>query len=33
MSKNMNFNFICFYKPFTYAGKVKSELYAKIDGG
>lgn len=33
MSKNMNFQFICTYKPFTYCGKVKLELYAKRDGG
>lgn len=33
MSKNMNFKFICTYKPFTHCGKVRFELYAKRDGG
>ena len=33
MSKNQNFKFICTYKPFTYYGKVKLELYAKRDLG
>lgn len=33
MSKNMNFKFICTYKPFMFAGKVRVELFAKKDGG
>ena len=33
MSHNMNFKFICTYKPFMFAGKVKLELFAKKDGG
>ena len=33
MSKDMNFRFICTYKPFTHCGKVKRELFAKRDGG
>lgn len=33
MSRNMNFRFICTYKPFTHCGKVKLELFAKRDGG
>ena len=28
MSTNMNFKFICTYKPFMFAGKVKLELFA-----
>ena len=33
MSKNMNLKLICPYRHFTNAGKVKSELFAKRDGG
>lgn len=33
MSKNHNFKFIYTYKPFTYCGAVKLELYAKRDLG
>ena len=33
MSKSQNFKFICTYRPFTYCGKVKLELYAKKDLG
>lgn len=33
MSKDMNFKFVCSYKPFTHGGKVKTELFAKRDGG
>lgn len=33
MSKTMNFRFICTYRPFTYCGKIRIELYAKLDGG
>ena len=33
MSKDLNFKFVCTYKPFTYCGKPKVELYAKNDGG
>ena len=29
MSKNMNFKFICTYKPFMFASNVKLELFAK----
>ena len=33
MSHNMHFKFICTYKPFMFAGKVKLEHFAKKDGG
>lgn len=33
MSKDMNFKFICTYKPFTFGGRIKVELFAKKDGG
>ena len=33
MSTNMNFKFICTYKPFMFAGNVKLELFAKRDQG
>ena len=33
MSKSMRFKFVCSYKPFMYAGKVRRELFAKNDGG
>ena len=33
ISKSQSSKFICTYKPFTHCGKVKLELYAKIDLG
>lgn len=33
MSKSMRFKFVCSYKPFMYAGKVRRELFAKRDRG
>ena len=33
MSRDMNFKFVCTYKPFTHCGKPKVQLYAKNDGG
>ena len=33
LSKDMNFKFVCSYKPFTHCGKPKVGLYAKRDGG
>ena len=33
LSNELKFKFICTYKPFTHAGKVKRELYAIRDGG
>ena len=33
MSRDMNFEFVCTYKPFTHCGKPKVQLYAKNDGG
>ena len=33
MSKDLNFKFVCTYKPFTYCGKPKIGLYARLDGG
>lgn len=33
LSDELKFKFICTYKPFTHAGKVRRELYAIRDGG
>ena len=33
MSKDMNFKFICTYKPFMHNGSVKLEFFARNDGG
>lgn len=33
LSNELNFKFVCTYKPFTHAGKVRRELYAVEDGG
>ena len=32
MSKDLNFKFICTFKPFMFAGEVKREFFAKHDG-
>ena len=32
MSKDLNFKFICTFKPFMHAGNVKLEFFAKNDG-
>ena len=33
MSKSMRFKFVCTYKPFMFAGRVRNELFAKRDKG
>ena len=33
MRKQMQFKFVCTYKPFTHCGRIKNELFAKRDGG
>ena len=33
MSKDMNFKFVCTYKPFNYRGQPNVALHAKNDGG